>query len=409
MKAFVVEIDEKYIILLKKDGEFVKYPITNSIAKSEIKVGYELDISMFEKKLKYERNKTTIGAIKKIASIAAVFLIIICFGYGVDSYYKPYAYVSIDINPSVEVTSNIFNRVINVEGINEEGNEIIFDDKFLNLNLENGIKKIIENAIMLGYIKPNYENILFLSVSSKNVNRVAEIEDSIQKFIINELDTGNIMTEIYIEEASVEEHNAASNLGISQGKYVLIEKLKEADPDVLYEEWINKPVKEIIAAINEKKQNLRPVDKAIKTKEKETKTPDTKEDNKIKKNNNKPMEKEEKIEEKIEEKESKILDKEKTEEIKALQKEEVKEIKEKEETEEIKTSEKEEMKEIKEKEETKEIKATEKEEKKESKESEKEKIKGDTVQKRNAIQEEKGLEKQRILLETTQRKNKDKS
>ena len=54
---------------------------------------------------------------------------------------KAYAVVSIDINPSIEITADSKQNIIKVEGKNLDGQDIDFQ-KIKGLNINDGIKKI---------------------------------------------------------------------------------------------------------------------------------------------------------------------------------------------------------------------------------------------------------------------------
>lgn len=46
-------------------------------------------------------------------------------GGGALAYYTPAKYVSLDVNPSIEYQLNIFDRVLTVKGVNDDGSEIV--------------------------------------------------------------------------------------------------------------------------------------------------------------------------------------------------------------------------------------------------------------------------------------------
>ena len=55
----------------------------------------------------------------------AVCLMVLCFGWaGYNIYYTPITVISVDINPSVELGVNRFDRVISVSAFNSEADEI---------------------------------------------------------------------------------------------------------------------------------------------------------------------------------------------------------------------------------------------------------------------------------------------
>ena len=76
------------------------------------------------------------------AAIVAVFLLL-CGGYYL--YFIPTATISIDINPSLELSINRFDRVISVEGYNSDGKMLAdtLDIRFM--NYQDAITELMEN------------------------------------------------------------------------------------------------------------------------------------------------------------------------------------------------------------------------------------------------------------------------
>ena len=66
------------------------------------------------------QNRKHISFFRPVYALAATALLLIAFaGYGM--YFTPRSVISVDINPSVEMEVNMFDRVISVKGYNEDG------------------------------------------------------------------------------------------------------------------------------------------------------------------------------------------------------------------------------------------------------------------------------------------------
>jgi len=229
MKALVVEVTDKYIIALKSDGTFVKISKSGYVKSNNVELNVGDEIELF----RCDKTGSRINrAISRAAAIAAAFLLLFGFSYAVYCYYKPYSYISVDINPSVEITANVYDRVINVEGINEDGQKIAALKEYKNKSVRDGIKEIMVSALEQGYIKQDYENMMLLTISSKDEKKLAKLENELQEVISEQVNKSNINTSLYIEEINVSKHDNAKSMEISPGKYLLIEKLKESNPEV---------------------------------------------------------------------------------------------------------------------------------------------------------------------------------
>lgn len=63
------------------------------------------------------------------------------------------AYVSMDINPSIEFTLDKDNKVISVYGANEDGKVLLYgEDGIIGLNVEVAVEKVTKLAVELGYL-----------------------------------------------------------------------------------------------------------------------------------------------------------------------------------------------------------------------------------------------------------------
>lgn len=86
-----------------------------------------------------------------VSATAAAFLSLA--GAGVWAYAAPYSYVSLDVNPSIEYTLNRFDRVIDVEAVNDDGQAILENaGEFKNLTIEDAITKTVDELVEEGYL-----------------------------------------------------------------------------------------------------------------------------------------------------------------------------------------------------------------------------------------------------------------
>ncbi len=363
MKGLVMEIRGRHAIVLKTNGEFEK------IKNNNFKVGYEVNLDQYNGFSK--ETVSNIGTLRKIVSIAAVFMIIFSLSYGVYSYNTPYSYVSVDINPSVEITANVFDRIINIEGINNDGEKLVSLKHYKNKKVRDGIGNIIESAVKEGYIKPEYSNMVLLTIASRDTEKSERIEKDIEEVVGKEINTSEIDSTIYIEKVETKKHDDAKNLGISPGKYLLIEKMKESEPEIKYEDWKEAPVREIMKSVINKKHNEIFENKMEKIREKQ--------EEEQQKQQGKQEKEQRRQQEKQEEEKQKEMEKQEKEEKKRQQ--EIEKQKEKEQKE-IEKQEKERKKEIeklekeKQKKEQLEKEKLEKEIRKQEKEMEKQEKKG---------------------------------
>ncbi|WP_411170056.1 hypothetical protein ACH36K_06065 [Clostridium sp. MB05] len=229
-KALVVEASDNYIVTLDNKGKFKK--IKN---KMNLKIGDE-----------YEKSEG-ISVKKGIVFATSLALLLGMGGFGY-SYATPTDYLTLDINPSIKLTTNRYNKVLEVESLNSDGEAISKDLKVKNKSVKDAIKLLVESATDNGYIVKNDDNAVMITSTSDEVLNDAEVgveEGLKEEEIVN--------TEVIKENINKERFEEAERLGISPGKVNLIQKLQAVSPDVTLDEYSNAPVKDIMKKIKEQR------------------------------------------------------------------------------------------------------------------------------------------------------------
>lgn len=256
MKGIVLEKKDGHAVLVDKQGKFHKVK-----DKNDIIVGAEYEKAKF-----LRLNK---GLVFKVSALMIVGILSL-FGY--NAYAVPKAYVSLDINPSVELATNSFGTVIDVNPLNEDGEKISEGLTLEGQKVEDALQTLIEEAKNEGYLDENLDNAVAVTVSTDNEAKGEDIIKSAEEAVKSELENQNLEdTEIIAQNINTERHKEAERLGISPGKMLLIEKLKAADLEVNAEEYANKPVREIMKALNAKRAEDRAESKEIKKEAKKDK------------------------------------------------------------------------------------------------------------------------------------------
>ena len=202
--------------------------------------------------------KTKSKFAKKLATIAGTAAAIGIIFTGFWAYSSPYYYVSLDVNPSIEFTLNRFDRVLSVKGANDDGEEIL---KEIDLNeleytsVENAINKTVEQISENGYFTEDEESNIVITASSKDSEESEALAKELEQSITEDLTENEELPEkVAINAQSVgrERVEEARELGVTPGKLNLVQKLQASaqDPEsIILEEWLDKPVKDIMKAI----------------------------------------------------------------------------------------------------------------------------------------------------------------
>ncbi len=196
--------------------------------------------------------------VKKIVVLSLAACLMFALGIGAFAYFVPYTYVSVDVNPSVEYEANIFDKVISVEGVNDDGKAIVDEGALENQMyqpIDEAISATVDEIAEQGYLQGDGVGIVITTASddTDNAEEMAEELEETANEACNENGSECTACGEAIGKKRVAE---ARELGVTPGKLRLVEKLIESSENpesINKEEWLNKPVKDIMAQTNANK------------------------------------------------------------------------------------------------------------------------------------------------------------
>ncbi|MDD9313077.1 anti-sigma factor domain-containing protein [Cytobacillus firmus] len=223
--GIIMEINERFLTLLTPEGEFLRarkqdraYVIGQEIAFFPI----ELKNGNLSRPLSIFRLSRGKGL---MAAAFAMMLAIVSFLPFLQND-EVYAYMSIDVNPSIELGVNQEYQVVELIPYNKEGKLIIQNIKSWKKNsIHEVADKILLQIKKQGYFKENKEVVIAAVYTEQN----KEADERIQKELADiKQDAQKEQLEVTLLEASEEEREAAIEKGLSAGIYKE-SKLKAAD------------------------------------------------------------------------------------------------------------------------------------------------------------------------------------
>ncbi len=192
----------------------------------EIRADENLKSKTFEK-ITAKKAKKHIHLGYKLAPIMAAVAIIVFGGI----YFTPVSYISIDINPSIELSINTFDRVIGVSASNEDGEEIVNSVSLNNLSYLEALE-LLDDTESFADFTDSYTEITVISDKSD------EIIQGIENCGFNNQN-------ISFHSANIELKEQALENDISFGKYRAYLELLEVNSSVEVTEIANLPMKVI--------------------------------------------------------------------------------------------------------------------------------------------------------------------
>jgi hypothetical protein len=219
-RGIVLEVDEDFITLLTPEGEFIQVK-----KEGTYQIGEEIEkLPIQRQRMKKKIFRFSSFKMALTSMVAVCFLVFTMFSGSTSN--KVYAYLSIDINPSIEIAVNRDLKVVKIKGYNQDGKMIVTrlsdwqGEPFVDIT-----KEIIELSIKNGYLQEGEE--VLITTVKKETNR-----SSSQQLVkeLNEVKQSYKAKDIIVttKTSTLEVRKEAVEKGFTTGKYLrLTEKVKE--------------------------------------------------------------------------------------------------------------------------------------------------------------------------------------
>ena len=138
-----MEVHPAYAVVLDEEGRFLK------AANLRYHVGDTVR-DIVELRCPKEKRPALWKPLSGVAGLAAC-LCIVFFGYYQPNF-VPYGALRIQINPDVELTLSRTDRVLELEGLNEDGQSLIAGYEYSGKDREDVTGELVERAIDMGYL-----------------------------------------------------------------------------------------------------------------------------------------------------------------------------------------------------------------------------------------------------------------
>ena len=157
----------------------------------------------------YSRKAAPRPVFRHAVSIAAGLVLLFFIG-GSWIFMTPTAYISIDINPSLELGINRFDRIISVEGYNEDGDNLAESLNITFMNYNDALAEILSMRSIEDYLSG--DALMSLTVAGDDETQYSEILDSVENCAAGH-------ENIRCHSGDTEEMHEAHDAGVSFGKY----------------------------------------------------------------------------------------------------------------------------------------------------------------------------------------------
>jgi len=161
----------------------------------------------------------------QIFAVASLCLFLILTGVSW-LYFTPTAEISIDINPSLELCVNRFDRVISITGFNDDGRELSHALDIKHENYADAMEQILGNDTIAGLL--SNDEVITIAITGLDGIQSAKILSEVESCTAEQRNA-------YCYFVSSDETIAAHKMGLSYGKYRAFLELQMFDPDITAE------------------------------------------------------------------------------------------------------------------------------------------------------------------------------
>ena len=216
-KGVLMQVSGNTGVVLTRNGQFRKVRL---IGEGPYEVGYEVE---------YQESLVTLST---VALVAAACLAVVVLRWSVLTSFRPgllqgrvLAYVSVDINPSVQLGVDERHIVCSAEGLNEDGRALLAQVPTSGRKLHDAVLDLVSAAVKAGYMSHGQENaILIASVPGEGDSvpepLLANIS-SIKRDVERELNSRSISAVVESVSGGSELRTKARELNISPGRMAL--------------------------------------------------------------------------------------------------------------------------------------------------------------------------------------------
>ena len=193
-----------------------------------------------------------------LIAVAASLVLVMggVFGYGWHTVRAVDSRITLDVNPSISITVNSKERVLNVDALNDDAAAIIGNMDLKGTQLEVAVNALIGSMMQNGYLDELQNSILVSVENSDNAKALAlqqKVTDAINApFAATGLEPA-VLSQSVTDDAELEK--LASQNGISTGKAALIQTIMALDPTLTAENLSALTVNDLSVILNSRQSD----------------------------------------------------------------------------------------------------------------------------------------------------------
>jgi hypothetical protein len=202
----VVKIKDSHVLVLASDGTYHK--VSRAHHKST-RVGSEIEFSTTN----WHR------FLKPVVLAASILVFALSLSMFREAFIQPaFAYVSLDINPSVELEVDPNLKVISARPLDKEAEKLLSEIKITGQPLYASVNTILDEAVDEGFLKTDQKNYVLSTVTLKKASPKDADYEALAGELSSAAENKGVEVELLVLAADSQLHKEAKTKGVSAGK-----------------------------------------------------------------------------------------------------------------------------------------------------------------------------------------------
>ena len=166
------------------------------------------------------------------AAVAAALIMLACAWFLL----SPAGYISLDVNPSIEISTNRLDRVVSVTAANEDAARLLEGSRLKDSDLADVVEDLVDRMILFGYLGDAKDNEILITVDDDGVSE--KTLKKVNSAVASYLEQRKLSAQLHTQSIKLDESlkDGAEKNNISAGKMALIRKMLSGDDTLTAEE-----------------------------------------------------------------------------------------------------------------------------------------------------------------------------
>ncbi len=193
--------------------------------------------------------------LKTLSALAACFFIFVVSVVVLN--FRTNASIYLDVNPSVELRINYFDRVISANASNRDGAVILENMNLKNTDLDVALNAILGSMVKHGYLSEASGTIL-ISVECASQDRADKLQLQVSNHVEEDMQTlinsGTVLSQQVESNDTLDD--LAKKFDITHGKAALLQELVAKHPELKYEDLAKLSMSDLVEFLEEEKIDI---------------------------------------------------------------------------------------------------------------------------------------------------------